>query len=211
MRKSFRSSFERTSFGRADAGKRGPRRRPFHRSARPLLGALPRARTIPCSRSTSSRPSEIVSEARSPRRTSTRGAPGPERRPGRHPGLSEETLDLGVAQDLGSFLPARGLQVRGRVVLDRLLASQVPVEGAQARRLAVDGRGRAGRSAVAVALRQVRQEVGEVARLGGGRILPSLAEEAAELQQVGPVGGERVPREPRSNSRWARKSSTSAS
>ena len=111
--------------------------------------------------------------------------------------LRQQPLHLGVAQDLRKLLaPPRRLEPRRRVVLDLFLPAQVPVEGAQAGGLAIDRRGRAGSAAVAVPLGHVGQEVGEIARLGRGRIAIALGEETAELEQVGAVRSERVARQP---------------
>jgi hypothetical protein len=60
----------------------------------------------------------------------------------------------------------------------------------------VDRGRRAWRTAIAVALRKICQEVGKVARLGAGRVSAALGEEAPELEQVRAVGGERVAGKP---------------
>ena len=109
------------------------------------------------------------------------------------PRLSEQSLHLGIAQDLRELLAAtRRLQTGGRVVLNRFLPAQMPVEGAQARRLAMDRRRRAGRSAVPVSLRELREEVREIARPRVGGVSLAFGQEPAELEQVRPVGRERV-------------------
>src|SRR5919108_2211811 len=138
-----------------------------------------------------------------PRRTQPRGIHQPEQGavPPRHrivpPRLRQQPLHFAVAQHLRELLaPARGLEPGRGIVLDRLLAPQVAVEGAQAGGLAVDRRGRRGRAPVAVALREVRQEVGEIGGLGLGGVPPSLGQKAAELQQVRAIGGQRVAGEP---------------
>jgi hypothetical protein len=54
-----------------------------------------------------------------------------------------------VAEDLGKLLAAtRRLQLGGRIVLEHLLPPEMPVEGAQAGGLAMDGRRRARRAAI---------------------------------------------------------------
>ncbi len=81
----------------------------------------------------------------------------------------EQLLHLGVVEDLGQLLgPARGAERRGRVVADQLVAAQLLVEGAQAGRLAMDGRGRAGRTDLAG--RQLGEELADVGGPRGKRV-----------------------------------------
>jgi hypothetical protein len=122
--------------------------------------------------------------------------PVPQRRRPRPARGAEQLGDLVPAEDLGQPLAlARRAQVGGRVVRECLLAAQVAVERAQARRLALQRRRRDGR-AVAALLAQLLQEAGEIRVLGIEHVHPAASEVEAELQEVGPVGLERVARQP---------------
>jgi hypothetical protein len=76
----------------------------------------------------------------------------------------------------------------------RPLPAQVAVEGAQAGGLALQRR-RGDRRAVVVALREVGEEAGEVRVLGVEDVDALALEVGPELQQVGPVGLQRVARQ----------------
>ena len=125
---------------------------------------MPRARSMPVSRSTSPISSPIASDARSPHayisssRARSRSAGGSVPR-----GASSSVADLVAREDLRQPAALLGrAQVDGRVVGDQVLAAQVAVEGAQAGDLALQRR-RRDRRAVLSPGRQVGDEVGEVA------------------------------------------------
>ena len=99
----------------------------------------------------------------------------------------EQELDLGVVEDLRQLLrPAWRAERGGGVVGDQLIPPQVLVERAQAGGLAVDGRGRAGRAAVAG--RQVGEEVCDVGRPRLQRVEAVGGEVLPVLEEVGAVG-----------------------
>ena len=148
-------------------------------------------------RSTSRTSRPTASDARSPQaymsssRARSRRAAGsvPARR-------GQQAPDLVAREHLGQALAlARRAQVRRRVVVDDLLAAQVAVEGAQARRLALQGGG-GHRRPVGGARGEVLQERGEV---GVHRLLdvvtPRRPQEGAELEQVRAIGLQRVARQ----------------
>ncbi len=108
----------------------------------------------------------------------------------RHLGLAEHVWELAALR--------RRVEGRRRVVGDQLLAAQVAVERAQAGGLAADRRRRARRPpGVAFGVRgrsgrEVGEEVGDVGALDRDRVAPARMQEGAELEQIGPVGVERV-------------------
>ena len=159
---------------------------------------LPRARRTPSSMSTSISSRPIASEARRPQAYISSSRARSRRADGLGAArLREQLLHLAPREHLGQLPRApRRAQRRGGIALEQAVAAQVPVEGAQAGALAVDGRGRRGRPAVAVAPGQRLEEVGDVARLRLQRGHVALLQEAAELEQVGAVRVERVAGQP---------------
>jgi hypothetical protein len=110
--------------------------------------------------------------------------------------LGEQLGDLVAREHLRQLaaLPRR-LELRRRVLLDQVLAAQVPVEGAQAGDLALQRRRLGARLALA-ARRELGDELGEPGVVELQRIAARALQPLAELQEVGAVGLERVAREP---------------
>ena len=112
-------------------------------------------------------------------------------------GRVEQLRDLAAGQHLRELLATRAGARRSAVGsrVDELLAAQVAVEGAQARGLALERRGRdRGRPSPPAASserKSARSPCWAVERVGAG-----LAQERAELHQVRAVGLERVARQP---------------
>src|SRR5919109_1135501 len=106
--------------------------------------------------------------------------------------LREQSVDLPASEDVGQLTRApRRAQRGGGVRIQQAFPAHVAVEGAQAGGLPVDRRRRR-RRPLDVAGREFREEIGDVAgpRLERGQV--AAREEAAELEQVGPVRLERV-------------------
>src|SRR3954469_5299839 len=170
---------------------------------------LPRARRTPASRSTSPTSSAIASDPRSPHAYMSSSSARSRRAAGSVPrgaassfATSPRLRTCGRRWLLGGGRGWAGggggggcWGGGGRVVVDRVLAAQVAVERPQARGLALQRRGR-DRRALLAARRELRQERREVGVLGGHDIRAAPAQERAELQQVRPVGLERVARQP---------------
>src|SRR5919109_1339125 len=110
--------------------------------------------------------------------------------------LREQAVDLPAGEDVGQLTRApRRAQRGGGVRIQQAFPAHVAVEGAQAVGLRV-ARRRRRRRPLDVAGREFREKIGEVAgpRLERGQV--ASREEAAELEQVGPVRLERVAGEP---------------
>ena len=104
----------------------------------------------------------------------------------------EQLVHLVTAQHVRKPLClARAAQLGGRVMLDHALATEVAVERAQAGGLALQRRG-GDRTAVVMALREHREEAGEVGVACAQHLDVVRRKVGAELEQVAAVGLERV-------------------
>jgi hypothetical protein len=110
--------------------------------------------------------------------------------------LAEELGDLVAREHVRQAAAlARRPELRGGVLGQRAGASEVAVEGAQARGLALQRRRGDGR-AVVVPGGELGGEGGEVGVGDGERVEPAAAQPGAVLEQVGAIGLERVARQP---------------